>query len=112
MMLLQHILLLRSSSHAPRLAQLSGHAITLPVHYSSTTSLAVVQADKNAGLAREAALLEGKCQLKAALSSALESKAEVEAALQAARLDQHRLQQEVSTTILPAACALERCPFH
>ena len=55
----------------------------------------VVQADKNAGLAREAGLLEGKCQLKAALSSALESKAEVETALQAARLDQQRLQQEV-----------------
>lgn len=57
-----------------------------------------VQADKNAGLARESALLEGKCQLKAALSSALESKAEVEAALQTARLDQQRLQQEVCAT--------------
>lgn len=56
----------------------------------------MVQADKNAGLARESALLEGKCQLKAALSSALESKAEVEAALQTARLDQQRLQQEAS----------------
>lgn len=56
----------------------------------------MVQADKNAGLSRESALLEGKCQLKAALSSALESKAEVEAALQTARLDQQRLQQEVS----------------
>ena len=55
----------------------------------------VVQADKNAGLVREAALLEGKCQLKAALSSALESKAEVEAALQVALLHQQRLQQEV-----------------
>ena len=55
----------------------------------------MVQADKNAGLVREAALLEGKCQLKAALSSALESKAEVEAALQVALLHQQRLQQEV-----------------
>lgn len=58
----------------------------------------MMQADKNAGLARESALLEGKCQLKAALSSALESKAEVEAALQTARLDQQRLQQEVCAT--------------
>ena len=55
----------------------------------------MLQADKNAGLAREAGLLEGKCQLKAALSSALESKAEVEAALQTALQDQQRLQQEV-----------------
>lgn len=60
----------------------------------------MVQADKNAGLARESVLLEGKCQLKAALSSALESKAEVEAALQTARLDQQRLQLEVCTTPL------------
>ena len=57
--------------------------------------LSSAQADKSAGLAREAALLEGKCQLKAALSSALESKAEVEGALQIALLDQQRLQQEV-----------------
>ena len=56
----------------------------------------MVQADKNAGLARESSLLEGKCQLKAALSSALESKAEVEVALQTARLEQQRLQQQVS----------------
>ena len=60
----------------------------------------MVQADKNAGLARESVLLEGKCQLKAALSSALESKAEVEAALQTARLDQQRLQLEVCATPL------------
>ena len=63
--------------------------------------LSSAQADKNAGLAREAALLEGKCQLKAALSSALESKAEVEGALQSALLDQQRLQQEV-----PMHCGL------
>jgi len=54
-----------------------------------------LQGDKNAGLAREAVLLEGKCQLKAALSSALESKAEVESALQTALQDKQRLQQEV-----------------
>ncbi|DBA96427.1 TPA: Nucleolar protein 58, variant 2 [Trebouxia sp. C0004] len=53
-----------------------------------------LQGDKNAGLAREAVLLEGKCQLKAALSSALESKAEVESALQTALQDKQRLRQE------------------
>lgn len=58
-----------------------------------------MQAEKNAGLSREAALLEGKCQLKAALSSALESKSEVEGALQSALLDQQRLQQEVCCSI-------------
>lgn len=64
------------------------------------------QADKNAGLARESALLEGKCQLKAALSSALESKAEVEVALQTARLDQQRLQHEVcSVQLEPDHCS-------
>ena len=60
----------------------------------------MLQADKNAGLVHEAALLEGKCQLTAALSSALESKAEVEAALQVALLDQQRLQQEVRPVYL------------
>lgn len=59
------------------------------------TSVLGLQADKNAGLGREAALLEGKCQLKAALSSALESKAEVEGALQNALQDQQRLQDQV-----------------
>lgn len=58
-----------------------------------------LQSDKNAGLAREAVLLEGKCQLKAALSSALQGKAEVESALQAALLDQQRLQQEVTSSL-------------
>ncbi|KAL3132444.1 Nucleolar protein 58 [Trebouxia sp. C0010 RCD-2024] len=71
-------------------------------HLHWETEKTQMQADKNAGLARESALLEGKCQLKAALSSALESKAEVEAALQTARLDQQRLQQEAeaSTSML------------
>ena len=58
------------------------------------TCMIEFQGDKNAGLAREAVLLEGKCQLKAALSSALESKAEVELALQTALQDKQRLQQE------------------
>lgn len=69
----------------------------------------MMQADKNAGLLRESALLEGKCQLKAALSSALESKAEVEAALQTARLDQQRLQQEVSASQSLPDHALSNC---
>lgn len=74
-----------------------------------TCFFVTVQADKNAGLARESALLEGKCQLKAALSSALESKAEVEAALQTARRDQQRLQQEVCATRIfsPYCCGCQ-----
>ena len=54
-----------------------------------------MQAERDAALAKEIALLEGKGQLKAALSSALQSKAEVESALQAALLDQQRLQGQV-----------------
>ena len=68
-----------------------------------------LQRDKNAGLAREAVLLEGKCQLKAALSSALQGKAEVESALQAALLDQQRLQQEVASFLRCTQSALLPC---
>ena len=54
-----------------------------------------MQAERDAALAKESALLEGKGQLKAALSSALQSKAEVESALQAALLDRQCLQEQV-----------------